>query len=219
MLIRRLVELITPLDCLGCGRDGVVFCTTCLKSFGLGEANTCFGCRLPSPAGATCGRCSLDTALVATAVGAKYDRAVKELVLRLKFHRLWAAEEAAADLVLGAIPAAWNVGLVTAVPVSAARYRERGYNQAEMIARRVARGLSLPYSSLLGRGTSTHQLGVDRRTRIEQVQGVFEARGPVQGRILVIDDVLTTGATLSACANALKAAGAQGVWGAVVAGP
>jgi competence protein ComFC len=218
MLIRRLVELLTPEDCLGCGRDAVVLCTTCIDSFGLAKANECFACRLPSPAGRTCQRCRNDTALSGMAVGAYYDGVVKELILRLKFHRLRSAEEAAASLVLAALPGAWGAQIVTSVPISASRYRERGYNQSELIARRVASRLALPYAPLLGRASSTHQLGVDRRTRFEQVQGAFYLARECAGRsVLVVDDVVTTGATLSECAGVLSTAGARAVWGAAVA--
>jgi competence protein ComFC len=218
MLIRSLVELLTPEDCLGCGADAVVFCTTCVKSFGLAKANECFSCRKPSPAGLTCKRCRPDTALAGMAVGAFYDGAVKELILKLKFHRLRSAEDAAASLVLGALPGSWGAQMVTSVPISASRYRERGYNQSELIARRVAARLALPYAPLLGRATSVHQLGVGRQTRFEQVRGAFYlARGCAGARVLIVDDVVTTGATLSECAAVLSGAGAREVWGAAVA--
>lgn len=204
MLIRRFVELITPEDCLGCQRNGVVLCSTCVAYYGLHKENLWTREDVPELAG--------------LAVGAYYDGPVKELVLRLKFHRLRAAVEASAELVAGAVPEDWPVELVTAVPVSAGRYRERGYNQSELVARRVAARLRLPYSSLLGRHTSTHQLGVDRRTRFEQVEGAFYALKRIQGRrVLLVDDVVTTGATMAACAVVLKAAGAAGVYGAAVA--
>jgi len=152
------------------------------------------------------------------AVGAYYDGPVKELILRLKFHRLRSGEEAAAGLAVAAVPASWSVDVVTAVPVSAGRYRERGYNQSELVARRVAKRLGLPYSSLLGRHTSTHQLGVDRRTRFEQVERAFFPLHGAQGRrVLLVDDVVTTGATMAACAEVLRAAGAVAVYGAAVA--
>jgi ComF family protein len=159
----------------------------------------------------------LDTPLAGVAIGAYYDGPVKEMILKLKFHRLQAAADVGAELVLAALPH-WPVDVVTAVPVSPVRRRERGYNQAELIARRVAAAMDVPYAPLLARTGTTHQLGLDRRSRLELVQGVFYAvRECVGQRVLVVDDVVTTGATITECANALKQAGAAEVWAAAVA--
>jgi ComF family protein len=159
----------------------------------------------------------LDTPLAGVAVGAYYDGPVQELILKLKFHRLRSAADAAAQLVLSSLPH-WPVDMVTAVPVSPARRRERGYNQAELIARQVAVTLDLPYAPLLARTGSQHQLGLDRRSRLERVRGAFYAVQTRPGeRVLVIDDVITTGATLTECAVVLQQAGVAEIWGAAVA--
>jgi ComF family protein len=218
MLIQSLIELLTPEQCLRCGRDGVVFCATCVEESGFAKAQVCFRCHVPSPAGRTCEDCAGETALAGVAVGAFYDEAIKELILKLKFHRLRSAARAAADLVLRSLPEGSKFDLVCAVPVSASRYRERGYNQSELVARQVAAELGLPYSSLLGRTTSGHQMGRDRRSRLEQIRGVFYPMRKLDGqRVLIVDDVVTTGATLSECAGVLTLSGAGTVWGAAVA--
>jgi ComF family protein len=152
------------------------------------------------------------------AVGAYYDGPVKELILGLKFNRRSSGASAAADLALRTLPYAWRVDLVTSVPIAPARYRQRGYNQSELIARRVAAQMRLPYYPLLGRASSTHQLGLDRRSRLEQVRGAFYLERACQGRrVLVVDDVITTGATLSEAAGVLDAAGAERIWAVAVA--
>jgi ComF family protein len=158
------------------------------------------------------------TRLEGVAVGAYYEAAVKELILQLKFHRLQAAAAAASALVLEVLPAGIEFDLVTSVPVAPPRLRERGYNQSELVARHVARGLGRPYQAALSRTTTGHQLGVDRSTRLQQVRGAFYARRLLEReRVLIVDDVITTGATLSECAEALAGAGAGCVWGAAVA--
>jgi ComF family protein len=218
MLIRRFVELLTPMQCLSCGADAAVLCTTCLADFGSGKAQVCYRCGVTSVTGRTCERCLPNTALTGVVVGAHYGKAIKELILQLKFHRLRAAAEVAAELVLAALPEDVMVDVVTAVPVAPARYRERGYNQSELLARAVAAELRRPYAPLLGRTSSAHQLGQDRVVRLEQVRGTFYARRQLDGaRVLVVDDVVTTGATLGECAKVLRVAGAGEVWGAAVA--
>ncbi|HVQ43446.1 MAG TPA: phosphoribosyltransferase family protein [Candidatus Saccharimonadia bacterium] len=162
--------------------------------------------------------CREQFSLMGASVGVSYAGSVRELILRLKFHRLRVAAEVAAELVVSGLPEDMRVDVVTAVPISPARYHERGYNQSELIGRRVAARLALPYASLLVRTNSAHQLGEDRRTRLEQVRGAFAASRRVDGlRVLAVDDVITTGATLNQCAEVLRQAGAEWIWGAVVA--
>ena len=114
--------------------------------------------------------------------------------------------------------------LVTHVPVHAERARIRGYDQAELIARAAARHLGLPYASLLARERATiAQFDLDRGDRAANVAGAFAARNghasiePAGRWVLLVDDVVTTGATLAACAEALERAGALGTSAITVA--
>ena len=113
------------------------------------------------------------------------------------------------------------------VPVHSERARRRGYDQAELIARAAAAALGLPCAPILERTRATiAQFDLDRTTRASNVRGAFQLRArpggspgnPLTGRwIVLIDDVVTTGATLSACAEPLLAAGALGVSAITVA--
>jgi ComF family protein len=111
---------------------------------------------------------------------------------------------------------AWRLDLVLAIPLGRARQRERGYNQAGLIARPLAQALGLPFApKALARWRETRsQVGLTREQRHENVSGIFRADGDrVRGRsILLIDDVATTGSTLSSAADALLAAGASTVY-------
>ena len=202
VMISRLMELLAPTSCLGCGREGAVLCTTCIDLYGRDTPPL----RPDAPV------------LSGISVGAYYDGPVKELILLFKFHRLRAATEAAAELIVRRA-AEWPViDVITSVPVSPSRHRERGYNQSELIARTVAKRTGLPYHPTLIRLTATHQIGLDRQSRFKQVAGAFRAVRPVAGhRVLIVDDVVTTGATLVECASELRTAGARDVWAAAVA--
>jgi ComF family protein len=115
-----------------------------------------------------------------------------------------------------------GVDVVAPVPLHHARLRERGYNQAELIAKPLARRLHLPLGSYLLVRTKPRpsRLLLSRRERWLTVRGAYETRKQAQVdnlRVLLIDDVFTTGATLDACARALKKAGAKTVIGLTVA--
>jgi ComF family protein len=216
MLLRQLVEFITPAECLGCGREGAWICANCLASAPT-QAPACFRCGQPQPGGRTCPSCRPDSALHGATVGAYYDGAVKDLVLKLKFERSAAAASELADLLAAHLDAA-GYDLVTAVPIAPRRYRERGYNQSELIARALGLRLRLPFRSTLLRDSSDHQLGRGRHERLEQIRGAFRPLGHLSGeRVLLVDDVLTTGATLDEAARELQLVGAASVWAAVVA--
>lgn len=217
-MISRLMELLAPANCLECGREGAVICTTCRADLRPRQAPRCFGCSRLSANGETCEDCRRDSRLAGVSVATDYEGSVKELVLQLKFHRLRAATETATDLLMGCAGQWPEVDLVTSVPVAASRYRERGYNQSELLARAVARRIGLPYRTTLGRLTATHQIGQDRLARRRQVAGAFYGLRQLRdARVLIVDDVVTTGATLSECAAVLDGAGAGLVWAAGLA--
>lgn len=116
------------------------------------------------------------------------------------------------------VPAEWAPDAVVAVPLYRARRWQRGYNQAEELARGLARRLGRPYLPALMRTRPTaQQAKLYLHERDANVAGAFVARGRLPARLLVVDDVLTSASTLRACAAALRDAGAETVFYAVVA--
>jgi len=148
------------------------------------------------------------------AVWAHHEGLVKEIVHVAKYERAKAGLFEIAQFLSGLIPYFETDIICTHIPTATSRIRERGYDQAEVIARRLSSENHLPYSRLLARLGQAHQVGSKRTERIAHVKDAFrpvnEAR--IKGaHIILVDDVCTTGASLEAAARTLKRAGAKRV--------
>ena len=143
-----------------------------------------------------------------------YEGAGRELIARLKYRNgravvPWLASAMAALLV----GARLSVDVVTWAPTTVARRRRRGFDQAELLARGVAASIGVRAAPLLARAHGPPQTG--RSAAERRVGPRFSATSPCGGRVVVVDDLLTTGSTLTAAARALRAAGAVEVHGLV----
>lgn len=155
----------------------------------------------------------------------RFDGVLRELVHNFKYNNaLWLKQDLV-DLLEGALQAHFEVSavdLVLPVPLHSLRKRERSYNQADLLGRTLAKRINRSYDQhvlVRQRATGT-QTSLNAAQRRRNVLGAFHVRRPawVAGRVvLVVDDVMTTGATLSECARMLKKAGARQVWVLTVA--
>jgi ComF family protein len=221
-----LFNLLFPDDCRVCGSplrnlSRIPVCPTCLGApEPLVAEHFCACCRTPflNPAplddDGRCGLCrhgmlSFDAAY---SFGA-YEGVLRELIHLFKYGRVRPLAAPLGQMMVAAIPRDQTFDLVAPVPLHWRRRLARGFNQSELLARAVARRYGLAPVNALRRKRSTGvQAGLSHAGRRVNVASAFEAspKAAVAGRrVLLVDDVLTTGATLASCASALKRAGAR----------
>ncbi len=213
---RIALDLLFPPQCAVCRAAGSVLCAYCIAVLRLAEGPRCERCWDDLKRGSLCRHC-LDTPPAFESVRAAFafDDTSRQLVHLLKYDGLTSLAEPMGRLMASQVVAG-SVDLIVPVPLHARRQRSRGYNQATLLARQIARetGLALdPKAARRVRATKPLAQSMDRDERRSIVEGVFESVSDgVEGRsILLVDDVVTTGATLQACSLALKQSGAASV--------
>jgi ComF family protein len=217
------LDLLLPLRCLGCGREGDLICTPCRQSLPRIRLPLCQRCGATVGEGNLCHSC-VNNPLTIDGIRSVFlfQGTIRQAILQLKYKHLKAVAVPLSQLLaeyMGSHPLKGEV--IVPVPLYPKRLRERGYNQASLLAKELGRLVGLPIveDSLIRVKDSVPQART--RSAIERhqnVQDAFACNQRLEGRqILLIDDVCTTGATLDACASALKAAGASSVWGLTVA--
>jgi ComF family protein len=218
-LAQTFLDLLFPPRCVGCGEQGVFLCRACVEAMPRALPPRCPLCWQPDRRGEMCSRCAQARP---TFAGARslylFQGPVREAVHALKYNHLSAlARPMAAQMAVYLEAEALPVDIVVPVPLFGRRQRLRGYNQSALLAREVGRLLGLPLAEgglVRRRDTPPQARSVDAEARRRNVAGAFVGeRRRVEGRrVLLIDDVMTTGATLDACAQALRQAGGASVW-------
>ena len=211
-----LLELLLPPACAACGRSGALLCSGCLEGFAAPSRRA--DTFLAADAGVVVG----DALAIAVAVFA-YDGPTRRALAALKYT---GAARLAPSLAAVAEPALRRLlrisGPVTLVPVPLhlERRRARGFNQAELLARELARRVGMRMADPLRRvRPTTKQHRLNRAARLENLRNAFIVRGgaEVQRAALLVDDIVTTTATLEACASVLREAGCETVYGFALA--
>ncbi len=222
-LIWETEDWIYPPSCGGCGEPGTRWCDTCAGQTPELHPPLCSICGNPSSGNSPCARCqAVRPDFTALRAYAEYRGLVREAILRYKYGRDMGLGEALSRPMIATLQKLnWSLDIITSVPLGLARMKERGYNQATLLARPIALHMRLPFSrKLLKRSRETpSQVGLTVTERRKNMMDAFTAeRELVQGKnILVIDDVATSGATINACANALLDEGASRVYGFTLA--
>ncbi len=238
-----ILDILFPIYCLGCGEEGEWICSKCFGKIEFLKKQACPVCGAESRTGARCFNCRAKTELDGVIAAAAYfEKDKKESLVKKAIHifKYRFVKDMAGPLAsviarqlknrqIIKLEKAIIFGLdmddkiIIPVPLHPKRFRWRGFNQAELLAEKIAKYFDLPLekSALARQKNNIPQVEVrDRRERIKNIKDAFVCvdGAKVKDKIVIlIDDVATTSATLGECAKPLKYSGAKEVWGAVVA--
>lgn len=218
-LLERTISIIAPHRCIACSKESNVLCDSCRFELFAEGPELCFLCNKPATDSRVCVACRRATEIDNVWVAATYEGAVKRLIRAYKFERVRAAYQPLAQVIADQLPYLEEV-TVTYIPTASSRVRQRGYDHARLLAREVARLRNWECQTLLRRRHDARQVGATKQERLEQAATAFECKPGAKldgARILLIDDVTTSGATLAAAGKILVDAGAARVDAAVVA--
>jgi ComF family protein len=213
-IIDRILGYVAPHECLGCAVEGAILCPPCTQLLP-DLVPGCYRCGHASPVSQTCSTCRKHTALEHVWLSTPYESFGQELVRKLKFGRA----AAAADPIAQSLTSRFDTllsreGVLVPIPTATSRVRQRGYDQTLLITQLLSKYTALPYVQALERSGQQRQTGTSRAQRLAQLEYAFQAKAKKLkevNKIILIDDVLTTGATIESAAGVLKQAGVTSI--------
>ena len=212
-----LLDLVFPRTCAGCGSEGDYLCDECEAAIPRLEPPQCSLCSTPSRS-PLCAWCrSANQPFDRITAPYRWTGVLQEMVYALKYRNVRASAPRLAELMSAhLVERSGTADIIAPVPLHLTRQRERGYNQSELLAREISKSTGIPMATdVLARTRNTPpQVSMSTpEERRQNVIGAFECVGDVAGkRVLLVDDVVTTGATVAECAAQLRQAGATSIW-------
>jgi ComF family protein len=222
------LNLFFPKKCLGCGKHDTYLCKDCFNKIEIFLNNTCFFCGKITGQGRVCLECQKENYLDRVISATNYaNPLIRELIQAFKYHYVKELAEPLSKLLIRSLEnnstTSTNSTIIVPIPLYGTRLRYRGFNQAELLGKKIAEHFNLPMeNNILKRIIATSpQVNIKneekRKANIEDAFGISEP-SRVQGKIIIlVDDVATTGATLIEAGKILKKFGAKEVWALVVA--
>ncbi|MBI4449609.1 ComF family protein [Candidatus Uhrbacteria bacterium] len=225
--------MLAPRVCVGCAQEGSWLCVACMGGIERESNTTCVGCGSLSRFGATCDRCRAEFPIAGVVTIASYrDPAVQQLVQAVKYASAKDMVDAFARLIADFFDRTVmevmrkTVGeqpLLVPVPLHWRRFAARGFNQSQCIAEALAGagwGTVVPEGCLVRRKCKLPQAVLSHEQRFKNIEEAFTCVDPamLRGRsVVIVDDVITTGATMAACARELRRVDVRTPWGFAIA--
>jgi ComF family protein len=220
-LIEAAISWLTPLDCVVCGIEGEALCLACANAEILPYGERCFSCGALSIGSRTCKSCRRLGAPTYVWVSTDYAGVAKDLIVSYKFNHNRSAAGNISSIMAESLLSFNNDSdleqkryVLVPVPTASSRVRQRGFDHSMLLARKLAEELGAAYSPALVRHGQAQQVGANRSVRFAQAASAYSVKDvqAIRGKnILLVDDVVTTGATLSGAARQLRKAGAKSV--------
>jgi len=220
-------DLVFPKKCAGCKKEGVWLCKNCQKEIVPIKTFTCPKCKTITKNGQVCSSCRKNSNLTGMIIAAYFRGPLRELVHTFKYNGVKDLAEILVNLLISRLYGRLPRGriLLISMPLHFRKKAERGFNQTEILARLLSEKLHLEYrNNILKRKKYTRpQIGLESRDRLKNIAGAFEINKKIEKEILknrtilLLDDVITTGATLEEAAKTLRIVGAKRIWGITVA--
>lgn len=193
-IIDEILAILAPNDCLGCSAEGRLVCKECIIALPVVETKT------------------LDSPYISSVISVtSYKGISKDLLWKLKSSGAQEAAKIMAECMTKLLPSEKNL-IIVPIPTASNRVRQRGYDQAKLIARQISRKARHPYLNCLVRSGQAHQVGAGREQRLKQLENAFRVKNTElikDSKIILVDDVVTTGASLELASKALKESGAN----------
>jgi len=216
-MLDSLLSHIAPHYCCGCSKIGTLLCDNCKYDIVIDLYDCCIICSNPTDRRGICQECDVSYSR-AWCVGERSDT-LRRLIDGYKFCNTRSAYRSLAGLLFERIGQLPEGVVIVPIPTNPSHIRVRGYDHTLLVARQLAKLQRRPIATLIRRATHTTQRGASKSERIMQAKGAFEVHSKLDPMLtyLIIDDVMTTGATLQYATKALLRAGAKNVWVAIVA--
>lgn len=209
LIFDKFIGTLAPHRCILCEREGFTVCPSCSYAELSPHVPDCFLCARASRDFATCRSCKRSTPIKALLSATYLDDKSKKIIYELKFGRNISVSREIAKIMNDFLPRLPEDTVITYVPTSSTRIRNRGYDHSRLIAKELAKLRKLEFRKTLIKKNQSRQVGSSKKQRKIQANDSYQAmsKNVDQKPIVIVDDIATTGATLEACTKILRNAG------------